>query len=42
MKDIDTIGAFESDDEVGAVFDDLKDVIYQTENILNNGKKKEG
>jgi len=27
MKEIDTNGAFESDDEVGAIFNDLKDTI---------------
>lgn len=42
MKEIDERGAFATDDEVGGVFDDLKSVIYQTQNILQNGKKKEG
>lgn len=42
MKAIDERGAFATDDEVGGVFDDLKDIIYQTQNILQNGKKKEG
>jgi hypothetical protein len=42
MKEIDERGAFATDDEVGSVFDDLKSIIYQTQNILNNGKKKEG
>lgn len=42
MKEIDERGAFATDDEVGGVFDDLKSVIYQTQNILENGKKKEG
>lgn len=42
MKAIDDRGAFATDDEVGAVFDDLKSIIYQTQNILQNGQKKEG
>lgn len=42
MKEIDTMGAFASDDEVGGVFDDLKDVIYKTQKLLEDGKKKEG
>ena len=42
MKEIDDRGAFASDDEVGSVFDDLKDVIYKTQKLLEDGQKKEG
>ena len=33
MKEIDSKNAFESDDEVGAVFNALKDLVYNLENI---------
>ena len=35
MKDIDSTGAFESDDEVGSVFADLKNVVERNEQLLN-------
>ena len=34
MRDIDLRGSFESDDEVGAVFLDLKDAVTELEQIL--------
>ena len=34
MKDIDTLGAFESDDEVGSTFDMLKEEINKLDNLL--------
>lgn len=38
MKDIDTLGAFEADDEVGVIFTNLKELVdelnnYITENV---------
>jgi hypothetical protein len=38
MKDIDELGAFEADDEVGDVFDEIKNIVeeldkYITENV---------
>ena len=38
MKDIDTLGAFEADDDVGAVFEEIKSIVdelnnYITENV---------
>ena len=33
MKEIDSKNSFESDDEVGAVFNALKDLVYNLENI---------
>jgi hypothetical protein len=43
MKDIDSTGAFESDDEVGSVFTDLKNVVERNEQLLNAefGKEEE-
>lgn len=43
MKDIDSTGAFESDDEVGSVFADLKNVVERNEQLLNAefGKEEE-
>ena len=43
MKDIDSTGAFESDDEVGSVFADLKRVVERNEQLLNAefGKEEE-
>ena len=38
MRDIDTRGGFESDDEVGAVFDVLKEIVYGMGN--DNDKEK--
>lgn len=35
MKEIDSTGAFESDDEVGSTFTDLKNLIERNQNILN-------
>ena len=35
MKEIDSTGAFESDDEVGSTFTDLKNLIEKNQNILN-------
>ncbi len=35
MKEIDSTGAFESDDEVGSTFTDLKNLIEKNKNILN-------
>jgi hypothetical protein len=34
MREIDLRGAFESDDEVGVVFNELKDVIENYKNII--------
>ena len=34
MKEIDSTGAFESDDEVGSTFTDLKNLIEKNEKIL--------
>lgn len=34
MKEIDTLGAFESDDEVGSTFDMLKEEINKLDNLL--------
>jgi len=42
MKDIDSTGAFESDDEVGSVFTDLKNVVERNEQLLNSEFGKEG
>ena len=43
MKEIDSNGAFESDDEVGSVFADLKNVVERNEQLLNAefGKEEE-
>ena len=43
MKEIDSTGAFESDDEVGSVFTDLKNIVERNEQLLNSefGKKEE-
>lgn len=41
MKDIDSTGAFESDDEVGSVFTDLKQAVDKTEALLNSQFGKE-
>jgi hypothetical protein len=43
MKEIDSTGAFESDDEVGSVFADLKNIVERNEQLLNSefGKKEE-
>ena len=35
MKEIDSTGAFESDDEVGSTFTDLKTLIERNNKILN-------
>ena len=35
MKEIDSTGAFESDDEVGSTFQDLKNLIANNKKILN-------
>lgn len=35
MKEIDSTGAFESDDEVGSTFTDLKNLIERNKQILN-------
>ena len=35
MKEIDSTGAFESDDEVGSTFTDLKTLIEKNQQILN-------
>lgn len=35
MKEIDSTGAFESDDEVGSTFTDLRNLIEKNKNILN-------
>lgn len=42
MKEIDSTGAFESDDEVGSVFTDLKNVVERNEQLLNSEFGKEG
>ena len=43
MKEIDSTGAFESDDEVGSVFAELKRVVERNEQLLNAecGKEEE-
>jgi uncharacterized membrane protein len=43
MKEIDSTGAFQSDDEVGSVFTDLKEIVEKNEQLLNSefGKKEE-
>ena len=43
MKEIDSTGAFESDDEVGSVFADLKNIVERNEQLLNSefGKEEE-
>jgi hypothetical protein len=43
MKEIDSTGAFESDDEVGSVFTDLKNIVERNEQLLNSefGKEEE-
>ena len=43
MKEIDSTGAFESDDEVGSVFADLKNIVERNEQLLNSefGKDEE-
>ena len=43
MKEIDSTGAFESDDEVGSVFADLKEMVDKNEQLLNSefGKNEE-
>jgi uncharacterized membrane protein len=43
MKEIDSTGAFQSDDEVGSVFTDLKEMVEKNEQLLNSefGKKEE-
>ncbi len=43
MKEIDSTGAFQSDDEVGYVFADLKEIVEKNEQLLNSefGKKEE-
>lgn len=35
MKEIDSTGAFQSDDEVGTIFTDLKTLIEKNKNILS-------
>jgi hypothetical protein len=35
MQEIDSTGAFESDDEVGSTFTDLKNLIEKNKNVLN-------
>jgi hypothetical protein len=42
MKEIDSTGAFESDDEVGSVFTDLKNIVERNEQLLNSEFGKEG
>lgn len=42
MREIDEKGAFESDDEVGAVFNELKATLNETTEQLLNEKKEEG
>jgi uncharacterized membrane protein len=41
MKEIDSTGAFESDDEVGSVFTDLKEMVEKNEQLLNSEFGKE-
>ena len=33
LKDIDSSGAFESDDEVGAIFEQIKETVNQLDNL---------
>lgn len=39
MKELDTKGAFESEDEVGSVFKGLRDIIYKLNDITNEDDK---
>jgi hypothetical protein len=41
MKEIDERGSFESDDEVGAIFNELKATIDETTKLLLNETKEE-
>jgi ethanolamine utilization microcompartment shell protein EutL len=41
MKEIDSTGAFQSDDEVGSVFTDLKNIVERNEKLLNSEFGKE-
>ena len=34
MKDIDTLGAFEADDDVGVVFDEIKNIVEELDNYI--------
>jgi predicted PurR-regulated permease PerM len=38
MREIDERGSFESDDEVGAIFSELKTILQETNEILTNAK----
>jgi predicted PurR-regulated permease PerM len=40
MREIDERGSFESDDEVGAIFSELKTILQETNEILTNEKGK--
>lgn len=40
MREIDTRGSFESDDEVGAIFNELKATLQETTELLLNEKKE--
>ena len=35
MKDIDTLGAFEADDDVGQVFDEIKNIVDELNNYIS-------
>lgn len=35
MKDVDTLGAFEADDDVGAAFDEIKSIVDELNNYIN-------
>lgn len=37
MKDVDTIGAFESDDETGMIFQDIRDIVTEINEHMNLG-----
>ena len=36
LKEIDTKGAFESDDEVGSIFEQIKNTVQQLENLMGD------
>lgn len=38
MRKVDTLGAFEADDDVGYTFQSLYDIVYDLENNVNSDK----
>ena len=41
LKDIDSTGHFESDDEIGAIFDSIKDIINDLNNFVESEETSE-